>query len=501
MIKQAPGVGRIAAMVAFALSCVGMTIFLWMTFGGPMPLTPESYRFSAAIPEAPTLAVEADVRIAGVDVGKVKKKELDRGAARTLVEVELEPRYAPIPRDTRVVLRQKTLLGENYLELIPGRRSAPMLADGGRLPDAQVEETTELDEIFSAFDRPTQRALATIARESARGLRGGRSRDLNDALGNLAGMATDGEALLRVLNREDVSLRRLVRNGGTVFGALNERRGAMRELVVNADATLAALASQDDSLAQTVQVLPTFLDEARTTVARLERSALAAAPLIRDLKPVADDLRPTVRDLGDLAPNLELTFRRLNPLIDASRRGVPALERTARGARPVVEAVHPFAQEFNPIVSMLGFYQQRVASFLANGGAPLNYTLGGEHAAANTPVVDPRSFTQIVDRPEFDRGNTYLQPNVFNRVQALGAYESQDCSRALGRRGRYGDVRQNDAVNVPFPFKVLARRPACFVAGPSLYDGRLFNLARFGHSPRPRPPRGTEGEFPIPRRP
>ena len=56
-------------------------LYLWLTFGGPMPLRPESYRFEAKVREAATLPVEADVRVAGVSVGKVKRKELDAGGA------------------------------------------------------------------------------------------------------------------------------------------------------------------------------------------------------------------------------------------------------------------------------------------------------------------------------------------------------------------------------------------------------------------------------------
>ena len=34
MIKQAPSIGRILVIAAFALSCFGALLFLWLTFGG-----------------------------------------------------------------------------------------------------------------------------------------------------------------------------------------------------------------------------------------------------------------------------------------------------------------------------------------------------------------------------------------------------------------------------------------------------------------------------------
>ena len=44
MQKQAPSIGRIFVMVAFALSCVAILLYLWITFGGSVPLKPKGYR-------------------------------------------------------------------------------------------------------------------------------------------------------------------------------------------------------------------------------------------------------------------------------------------------------------------------------------------------------------------------------------------------------------------------------------------------------------------------
>src|SRR5687767_10158133 len=150
MVKDTPSPLRLAAMVIFTMSVFGLLLFLWLAFGGSIPLKPEGYRVKVAFPEAATLAQEADVRLAGVNVGKVKTKELDKGGNATVVELELKDGYAPLRQDTRAILRQKTLLGETYVELAPGKGSSKILDDGGRLKNSNVEETVELDEIFNA---------------------------------------------------------------------------------------------------------------------------------------------------------------------------------------------------------------------------------------------------------------------------------------------------------------------------------------------------------------
>ena len=133
MNKNPPSPGRIAAMVGFTLSVAALLMFLWTAFGGTLPLAPKGYRFKAAFPEASLLVKEADVRMAGVNIGKVKQKELGEGGRTTLVEMEIDDRFAPIGRDAHAILRQKSLLGETYVEITPGSPGGADLDDGGTL--------------------------------------------------------------------------------------------------------------------------------------------------------------------------------------------------------------------------------------------------------------------------------------------------------------------------------------------------------------------------------
>src|SRR5215211_3871797 len=462
MIKQTPSIGRIIAMVAFTLSVFAILIFLWLAFGGSVPLQPEGYRFTVHMKEAATLAEEADVRMAGVNVGKVKSKELDAGGARTIVEVQLDEPYAPIPKDTRAILRAKTLLGETYLELTPGNRSAGMLDDGGRLKNGQVQETVELDEIFTAFDPDTRQAFRDWVTELSAAIKDGRGQDLNDAFGNFEGFAVDGAKLMRVLDEQNVAVHRLVKNTGVVFGAINERRGALRELIVNSKRTFEATASRDEALAETFAIFPTFLDESKATMARLEDFSRSTHPLVNDLKGPADDLGPTVRDLGDLAPDLERLFRDLGPLIRESRTGVPALERTLREAEPLTEALHTFFPELNPILSYFNFHQQTIAGFFTNAG--------GDHRGALVRGVQVRrEAARLGSRQRVPPAELALPragPGRNRELQVPEGRAEVRGGRARARRvarGQAGPVLRDHALAVRWPrlpVPAQGRRPA-----------------------------------------
>ena len=216
MQTESPPVSRIATMILFALSCVGLLLFLWLSFGGTMPFNSQGYRFQVAFPNAFDLADQADVRIAGVSVGKVVSKELDAKDNRTLVTVQINNQYAPIRRDSQAILREKTLLGETYVQLTPGSPHSPPLADGGRLANGQVVPAVQLDEIFNTFDPTTRAAFRQWQREIATAVKGN-DQNLNDVLGNLPPFAINFTQLLQVLDVEHNAVVSLVRNGGTTF--------------------------------------------------------------------------------------------------------------------------------------------------------------------------------------------------------------------------------------------------------------------------------------------
>jgi virulence factor Mce-like protein len=484
MQKEGPSFGRIAAMVIFALSCFGLLTFLWISFGGAVPLKPKQYQLTIHFPEATTLAEAADVRVAGVTVGKVRSKALDKGGNRTTVVLRIDPKYAPLPRDTRAVLRQKTLLGETFVELSPGQRSSGPLPDGGTLANAQVEPTVELDEILRIFDPATKKAFRGWVAESAKTISGTAPKDLNSALGNLAGFAQDGASVLQVLDTQSTAVRQLIKNTGVVFGALNERKGQLQQLVVNSDRTFSALSAEQNALADIFHVFPTFLDESKATLARLETFSVNTHPLVNDLKPVADDLGPTVRDLVALGPDLEAFFRRLPPVIRSSKTDLPAAAMFLRGAIPVFKGLHVFLPQLNPILSYWNFDQDRIAHFLAAGGSAFHYNVAPQvgglpgYSLAQFGVLNGESIQLKNQRPADERANSYLAPNAYNRAVPIGMVESFDCKPSGGKVTNPSD---NGQVQVP----------PCFVQPRSLYDNHFFPHLDPGKVRLKPPPRGT----------
>ena len=96
MQKRAPTLGNMLVIILFVLSCFGLLMFLWESFGGPLPLKPKGYRFTVAFPRTFALAEESDVRISGVEVGHVSRSKPRQATGARTRRSKSPGQYAPI---------------------------------------------------------------------------------------------------------------------------------------------------------------------------------------------------------------------------------------------------------------------------------------------------------------------------------------------------------------------------------------------------------------------
>ena len=456
MQKQAPSIGRILVAVGFALSCFGLLLFLWLAFGGPVPLKPEAYRFTADFPEATSLAVESDVRIGGVSVGRVKTLELAPANERvdgqdaTRATIEIQPEFAPISEDARAILRAKTLLGETYVELTSGSEpistgeaanvsandaaTVDTIPEGGHLANSQVENATQIDEIFNALDEETRRSFQRWQANAAVAIQD-RGLDLNDALGNLGPFVSDSSEVLETLNRQKAALKGLVRDTGTVFEALTARDQELASVITNSNETFDALAQQERSLAEIFQILPTFQRETRATFVRLDEFQENTRPLVQDLIPVAQDLSPTLASVRKLAPNLRSLFFDLGELNGAAKKGLPATRKYLEGFGPLFDQVDPSLAELNPILSYLTYFRSFIGDFfagppagLAGNFVPLEGQPAPRRGLRQLTYLSPEALSMYPARLSTNRGNGYLEPDSLDSTAAAaGIFKNFDC--------------------------------------------------------------------------
>jgi ABC-type transporter Mla subunit MlaD len=438
MSKRAPSTTQLLVITGFALSCFGILLFLWVTFGGPTPFRAKTYEVKIPFNEATQLAEQSDVRISGVNVGKVQKIELAPNGEQAWATAAIDAQYAPLPESTRAILRTKTLLGETYIELSPGSREGVELEDGGVLPEANIAQSVQLDEIFRAFDTETRAAFQEWMQEAAVAING-QGQNLSYAIGGLEPTFTEFDKLFRVLDSQRLAVGQLFRNGAVTFRALRGRQGELGDLIESSNAVFQTTARRNRDIEALFRAFPTFLDESRLTLNRLRGFSENATPLMQQLVPAAEELSPTLISISKLAPEAKAFFEGLGPVIKLSPEGFAAIRQIFRDEfPPLLRAVDPFLRNLNPILVGLKLYRVEVTSFFGNLAATLNGELPGVEGA------DPPHYLRVVGPLNPETVSTYPRRLTINRtspysppkwaedlVSGLPSFETRQCTSGI----------------------------------------------------------------------
>jgi phospholipid/cholesterol/gamma-HCH transport system substrate-binding protein len=416
MNKQRPSNLAMITLVAFTASCIGLLIFLWISFGGSLPFSAQGYRFSVQFTQATELAPDAQVEIAGVTIGHVVSVDLDRRTGLDRAVLEINRQFVPRPADTHAILRTKSLLGETYVQLSAGNPNGPQLADGGSLPRAQVDPTVQLDQILNTFSPRTRAAFETWMQEGGVALTN-RGEQFNAALAELYPFTQNVGAVLAVLQRQGAATRTLLADSGTVFSALAASPNQLQGFVRNSNRLFATTASADVSLAATIRAFPGFLSQTRQTISRVAGFSSTTKPLVDELHPAAAELTPALGTLNTLAPELRTLVQDVGPLTRASRTGLPALRTFLTRSVPFLTAVKPYLGNLVPVINYLDDYRHELAGFFANSAAATQATESTEYGVLHylrvSNPVNPEVLTPYQQRPLTNRSNPYLAPGAY----------------------------------------------------------------------------------------
>ncbi len=439
MQKRAPTVGNILVIVLFVLSCFGLLLFLWESFGGPVPLKPKGYRMVVAFPRALALAEQSDVRISGVEVGHVVAIKLSKNG-RTDATLELASKYAPIRANMHAILRQKTLLGETYVQLIPEGSHGPYLADGALLPEGQVEPSVTLDDILAALNPQTRKAFKVWQQSVAEGITG-RGEQINSDFSEFDPLVEHANKLVGLLASQEGAVTASIKNTGEVFDALGARDHQLESLFVNGERTLHAAAQASDAFAEVWRLLPSFEHNSEVAFKELNNFSADASPFLTEFRPAEIQLSKLVHALKPFAPTLDKFLTDIGPLTAAAKKGLPAVKTETDLTVPILENVRPVLHNFDPFLQFADEYIPELQAFFANFTAAtqahnLNSNTENQgpqlHYLRTIQVVSPESLTTYTKRVGTNRANPYLQPGAFRGLTngGLQVFETGSCANS-----------------------------------------------------------------------
>jgi ABC-type transporter Mla subunit MlaD len=389
------GLIAIAAIVLIWL----LAFTRWNPFDNP-------YELRASFRDARSIGVDAPVRVAGVEVGRVSGLERgDHGEAT--VTMKLRDDALPVHSDAELEIRPRIPLEGNYfVDLKPGSPSAGELDDGATVPATQTATAVGLPDVLSLLSSDTRSDLQTLLREyGTEGLGGGGAEAVNRTIPWLAPAyrrtALTNEALLGVQPNRDVP--RLLRGQARTAAALAERPEALKSLVTNLDVVAGALARQDSALEASVPALRDTLRVGYPTLAKVDRAlpelrafSLEALPGVRSTAPTLDAAIPWIVQARGLVQPDEL-----KGLAADLRRTVPDLVKLNQRLVPLLGDLRSLSSCTNQV--LVPFLESRIPSIEAgNSGQEARRQilrsfvgLSGESRVfdANTPVFHIQGVT------------------------------------------------------------------------------------------------------------
>jgi phospholipid/cholesterol/gamma-HCH transport system substrate-binding protein len=435
MQKRAPTLGNLLVIVLFVLSCFGLLMFLWESFGGPLPLKPKGYRFSVAFPRSFALAEESDVRISGVEVGHVVSLGLGKDG-RTHATLEVAGRYAPIRADMHAILRQKTLLGETYVQLIPEGNDGRFLPDGGQLSNSQVEPSVTLDDILSAFNAKTRRDFQIWQEAAAEGING-RGEQINAAFASLEPFVESANKLVTLLDEQEGAVKALVHNTGVVFNALASRDHQLEGSIVNGERTFHAAAEASQAFAAAFQALPAFERNSIVAFKETDKFQAIADPYFKEFQPTERKLSALLQAAKPFTPQFNSFLTALGPLTKAAKVGLPDTKKALQLTVPVLENLRPVLHNLDPFLQYLGEYVPELRSFFANVTAAAEATesssdIAGapkQHVLTAMQVLTPESLAIYPSRVGTNRANAYPHSGAYGSLASgLPVFSSSACA-------------------------------------------------------------------------
>jgi len=196
-----------------------IVVFVWLTFsfggGAPRGARPFVLLFDSAL----GLSIDNTVAIAGVRVGVVDDIRVEGRKARVTVMVSPD---VVLHTDARAAVRQKTLLGEKYIDVDPGHDTLPVLAPGSVVADNEhtvdidqvIREASILVERLNRITPPLESAIATFDAAMKEEDGAGFVAAATDTLGELRSLVTETNKLVHVSGRDVAAVLAMARDKG-----------------------------------------------------------------------------------------------------------------------------------------------------------------------------------------------------------------------------------------------------------------------------------------------
>lgn len=248
----------------FALFCIFIIAYATVKLGDRDVVAGGGYKLTMTMESAIGIKTKTPVEIAGIQIGVVKKIELDEfNRAKVVLLIR---NNVKLPEGTTAYVRTKGFMGETFIELRPGQQGGETIAKNTEIPYDGV--TGDVNMLLTQFNdiakdiksvtgslkgmvgsddsSPVYRAVNNIDKFTAalQELTVSNEANLNKIIANLATLTGD---LKGVVENRKADVEKTLANLSSITGKVDSGQGTIGKLV-NDDATVQKLNGAVDNL-------------------------------------------------------------------------------------------------------------------------------------------------------------------------------------------------------------------------------------------------------------
>lgn len=355
---------KVVAMTVAAVAVVAVVgSVLW-------DVRSNGYEVRAVMPSAVGIEEGTPVQIEGKDVGQVSGVEA-RGD-KAVVTFVVDSAHAPLPAGSTPKVEWRSLLGERFLAITPGKRGNPPIPGGSLIQGGTPQVTAE--DLLETLDPQTREHLNGVV-GGLHGTLDGREQDLNATVKTAGPAVQSLGGVLDAVGKDGPAIHELVTKLHGMSQVLAGRQDRLSGVVQNLGAVTENMATQQRQLSASLGELPPTLDAAKGTFDKTPPAVDSLNPLLKDLKPATAQLPSVTRNLSPVLRDLRPTVAQLRPTVQATNQLLdvtPGLLDSAHATVPkTTQALHTLA----PAVTFLRPYTPEAMGFLVQFGN----TFGGAY--------------------------------------------------------------------------------------------------------------------------
>ena len=308
------------------LFVIGITVLLLTTvviLGRGKDWFAEEVTFYTSFKESYNLQVNAAVKLFKADIGKVKRISL--GADNVNVQLAILAKYASrIRQDSVAVVDSPTLIGSEYISIVPGAPDSPKIPIGGMIPSMEKKSLPDILKEFEV-EQTALMAVQTI-----------------QEIAHLVSMMKDPQGpLLTTLNHIQKTTFYLEQ----ITGRIEQGQGALGSLVASRELVDGVLSNLDklnvllDDMLATAARGPVLMDQVSGNLSTIQAAGSGIVENVDALKQILEDARLAIVTIQVILEDLKHGSQEIPQVTASAREGIREIREGVENIGRVVQSL------------------------------------------------------------------------------------------------------------------------------------------------------------------